>query len=217
MNKGQLVFDLGKVENFDPNDFFISESNQQVSSLLNETNNWFNGSAVVYGKSKSGKTHLLKIWTANNNATFLNCNEVSNWKNLSSSCSYAIDDLHHLKVERENDFFHFYNNLVLKKFKVLCSVDTDANFKISLNDLRSRFNSFTSSYIDDPDDRLIKILIVKFFSDLQLKVETNVIEYLTKRVERDYSKLYQFMEKINFSSMQTKSKITIPFLRDFLN
>ena len=136
MNKGQLVFDLGKVENFDPNDFFISESNQQVSSLLNETNNWFNGSAVVYGKSKSGKTHLLKIWTANNNATFLNCNEVSNWKNLSSSCSYAIDDLHHLKVERENDFFHFYNNLVLKKFKILCSVDTDANFKISLNDLR---------------------------------------------------------------------------------
>ena len=151
MNKGQLVFDLGKVENFDPNDFFISESNQQVSSLLNETNNWFNGSAVVYGKSKSGKTHLLKIWTANNNATFLNCNEVSNWKNLSSSCSYAIDDLHHLKVERENDFFHFYNNLVLKKFKILCSVDTDANFKISLNDLRSRFNSFTSSFIDDPD------------------------------------------------------------------
>ena len=47
MNKGQLVFDLGKVENFHPNDFFISESNQQVSSLLNETNNWFNGSAVV--------------------------------------------------------------------------------------------------------------------------------------------------------------------------
>ena len=53
MNEGQLVFDLGKVENFDPNDFFISKSNQQVSSLLNETNNWFNGSAVVYGKSKS--------------------------------------------------------------------------------------------------------------------------------------------------------------------
>ena len=91
MNKGQLVFDLGKVENFDPNDFFISESNQQVSSLLNETNNWFNGSAVVYGKSKSGKTHLLKIWTANNNATFLNCNEVSNWNSKSFTSFY-----HHL-------------------------------------------------------------------------------------------------------------------------
>tara|TARA_B100000989_G_scaffold232933_1_gene179695 strand:+ start:181 stop:834 length:654 start_codon:yes stop_codon:yes gene_type:complete len=217
MNKGQLVFDLGKVENFNPNDFFISESNHQVSSLLNETNKWFNGSAVVYGKSKSGKTHLLKIWAANNNATFLDCTEVSNWKNLSSSSNYAIDDFHHLKVEKENDFFHFYNNLVLRKFKILCSVDTDTDFKISLNDLSTRFNSFTSSFIDDPDDRLIKILIVKFFSDIQLKVETNVINYLSKRVERDYSKLYQFMEKINYSSMQSKSKITIPFLRDFLN
>ena len=55
MDKGQLVFDLGKVENFDSNDFFISESNQQVLSLLNETNNWFNGSAVVYGKSNLGR------------------------------------------------------------------------------------------------------------------------------------------------------------------
>ncbi len=217
MNKGQLVFDLGKFENFDPKDFFISESNQQVSSLLNESNNWFNGSAVIYGKSKSGKTHLLKIWAANNNAIFLNCDEVSKWKNLSEKYSYAIDDFHHLKFEKENDFFHFYNNLVLNKFKILCSVDIDTDFKISLNDLSSRFNSFTSSFIDDPDDRLIKVLIVKFFSDFQLKVETNVIEYITKRVERDYSKLYQFLEKINYSSLQTKSKITIPFLRDFLN
>ena len=216
MNKGQLVFDLGKVENFDPNDFFISESNHQVSSLLNETNNWFNGSAVIYGKPKSGKTHLLKIWAANNNATFVDCKEVSNWEHLSGSCSYAIDNLHHLKDDSEKDFFHFYNNLMLKKFKILCSVDTSINFEISLHDLRSRFNSFTSSLIDDPDDKLINILIVKFFSDLQIKVETSVIEYLTKRVERDYFKLYQFIEKINYFSMQTKSKITIPFLRDFL-
>ena len=142
MNEGQLVFDLGKVENFDPNDFFISESNQQVSSLINETKNWFNGSAVVHGKSKSGKTHLLKIWADNNNATFLNCNKVGNWKNLPSSCSYAIDDMHHLKVERENDFFHFYNNLVLKKFKILCSVDIDAKFKISLNELKEIIQNY---------------------------------------------------------------------------
>ena len=34
MNKGQLVFDLGKVENFDPNDFFISESNQATMGIV---------------------------------------------------------------------------------------------------------------------------------------------------------------------------------------
>ena len=37
MEKGQLVFDLANIENFNPDDFFISESNTQVSSLLKET------------------------------------------------------------------------------------------------------------------------------------------------------------------------------------
>ena len=37
MEKGQLVFNLANIENFNPDDFFISDSNKEVSSLLKET------------------------------------------------------------------------------------------------------------------------------------------------------------------------------------
>ena len=72
MEKGQLVFNLANIENFNPDDFFISDSNKEVSSLLKETENWYNGSASILGMSKSGKTHLLNIWSSYNNAALFN-------------------------------------------------------------------------------------------------------------------------------------------------
>ena len=63
MEKGQLIFNLKNIETYAPEDFYISKSNFNVSTLLKSPQDWFNKSAVIFGKKKSGKTHLLTILT----------------------------------------------------------------------------------------------------------------------------------------------------------
>ena len=57
---------------------------------------------------------------------------------------------------------------------------------------------------------------MKYFSNAQVHVDKNVIEYLLKRVDRDYQKLYNILEKINILSLQRKSKITTHLIRDIM-
>ena len=98
----------------------------------------------------------------------------------------------------------------------MVSVDINSNFEIKLKDLNSRFKSFTSSKIENPEDDLLKAIIMKYFSNAQVQVDKNVIEYLLKRVDRDYQKLYNILEKINILSLQRKSKITTHLIRDIM-
>ncbi len=214
MEKGQLIFNLESIETYDPEDFYISKSNFNVSSLLKSSKDWYNNSAVIYGQNKSGKTHLLNIWSVYNNAHLINCIDVQNWKDLSFNNNFAIDDFH--KLKDEEGFFHFYNSLISKNKSILVTVDVNSNFKIKLKDLNSRFKSFTASKIEDPEDDLIKAIIMKYFSNMQVQVEKNVIEYLLNRVDRDYQKLHKILERINILSIQKKAKITTHLIRDLV-
>ena len=215
MEKGQLVFDLANLENFNPDDFFISESNTQVSSLLKETEKWYNGSASILGMPKSGKTHLLNIWSSYNNAVLFNCDEINDWNSITSNKNIAIDNFHLLKSDDEPEFLQFYNKLVMSK-SILVAIDPSKNKKIALKDLESRVNSFTSARINDLDDKLLRVLIIKYFSNAQIIIDKNVIEFIVSRTERDYLYLFSLLETLNHESLKSKNKITVPFVRNFL-
>ena len=214
MDRGQLILDLGKIDTYDANDFYISKSNKNVSLLIKSPNKWFNNSGVIFGKRKSGKTHLLNIWLHYNNGKLIDCSKIKNWKEIATDQNVAIDDFHNLK--NEEDFFHFYNNLVLNKNFLLVSVCENSNFYIELKDLRSRFMAFTSAKIEDPEDDLLEAIIMKFFSNAQVRVEKNVVKFIITRVERDYQKLNELLETVNEASLQKKSKISIYLLKDLM-
>ena len=214
MDRSQLILDLGKIDTYDANDFYISKSNKNVSLLIKSTDEWYNNSGVIFGKRKSGKTHLLNIWLHYNNAKLIDCSEIKNWKEIATDQNVALDNFHNLK--NEEDFFHFYNNLIKNKKYLLVSVCENSNFYIKLNDLRSRFMSFTSAKIEDPEDDLLEAIIMKFFSNAQVRVEKNVVKFIISRVERDYQKLNELLETVNEASLQKKSKISIYLLKDLM-
>ena len=50
----QIVFDLEKKDNFSDDDFIISETNNEVTSTLENMDQLLNKCAIVYGPKKSG-------------------------------------------------------------------------------------------------------------------------------------------------------------------
>jgi len=217
-NMNQFIFDLKTKINFSESDFFVNSTNKKAVDLVSLWPDWHNKAAIIYGESKSGKSHLGNIWMQRADATLIDLknNDINNNKNnnKNSKINYLIDNFSLIKQDQENiilDIFNqclFNNNYIL----FLCSEIKDINFK--LKDLESRFNSILSTVIEKPDDQIIEVLIIKYFSDHQVLITNDVIKYLSGRIERSYNDLFNMLNKINNLSLKNKQKITIPFLRE---
>ena len=88
---------------------------------------------------------------------------------------------------------------------------SDINFK--LPDLKSRAKKFNLTNIDNPDDDLIFALILKNLSDRQISINKKLIDYITKRIDRSYSNISNFIYKIDQLSLKKKDLLTLKLLK----
>ena len=86
-----------------------------------------------------------------------------------------------------------------------------------LPDLKSRINSVNAIKIESLDDELFEMLLVKLFSDRQLRVDPDVIGYIMGRVKRSFLAIENLVAKIDRISIQEKRNITIPFVSKLLS
>ena len=87
---------------------------------------------------------------------------------------------------------------------------------LNLEDLKSRLNSILEAKIKEPDDELMRLILVKIFNDKQLKINPTVIDFLVARLERSYESINFFIEKIDKFSLEKGKKITISLINDLL-
>jgi len=85
-----------------------------------------------------------------------------------------------------------------------------------LPDMISRSKNCLSAKIESPDDDLIFAIILKNFSDRQIKVEKKIIEFIINRVDRTYSKIYEFIYKIDELSLKKKKPINLKTIKEIL-
>ena len=214
---GQLIFNLINIRNFNPEDFYVNDNNLEASELIKLWPNWFNGAVVIYGPTKSGKSHLANIWKENSNANIYNLENDLLLSNIDTKKDFVLDNFHNLSANDEEIFFHIYNQTFNNKKNILITLDKSKFNKINLKDLESRFNSFSSATINPPDDNLVNALIVKFFKDQQINIDPSVITFIINRIERDYGAIFNFLKKIDNLSLENKTKISIPFLNKFFD
>ena len=91
---------------------------------------------------------------------------------------------------------------------------SEIDFK--LEDLRSRAKNCLVAKINKPDDELIFALILKNFSDRQILIDKKLIDYITKRINRSYGKIYEFIYKINEVSLIKKKSIDFKIIKEVL-
>ena len=66
-----------------------------------------------------------------------------------------------------------------------------------LKDLCSRTKNCILAQIENPDDDLMFALILKNLSDRQIIMNKKLIDFIIKRVERSYGKIFEFIYKID--------------------
>ena len=85
-----------------------------------------------------------------------------------------------------------------------------------LEDLKSRLNSILEAKINQPDDELVRLILIKIFIDKQLKVNPDVVNYLLRRIDRSYDKIFDFIYKIDQMSLKKRKSIDLKIIKEVL-
>ncbi len=210
-----IKFDYGK--NFRHEDFYVSKSNEHIFDLLNSWPQWEKNFLNISGEKFSGKTHLvnifikkfkgIKIEAENLNDNFLK--EIKIYQNII---------LENLTKNINEKLFYSLINIIEQDNKHLIVTSDHSIVKIdfSLEDLKSRTTNFLLQSIEKPDDELIYALILKNLSDRQISLDKKLINYTIKRIERSYSKIFEFIYKIDEISLKKKKSIDLKLVKDVL-
>jgi chromosomal replication initiation ATPase DnaA len=90
------------------------------------------------------------------------------------------------------------------KFLIVTSIEPIVKINFNLADLNSRSKDFLLQRIEKPDDDLILALLVKNLSDRQIFLEKKMLDYIIKRIDRSYGKIFNFIYKIDEISLKKK-------------
>ena len=194
----QLIIKFDHEQNFKDQDFYVSKSNENSFKLLSSWPKWEKNFLNLIGENFSGKTHLVNIFFKKFKGIKINASEISNLvlKNIKVYENVIIENLD--DTVNENLFFTLLNIIDQdNKFLIVTSVKSIVEISFKLNDLNSRSKNFLLSYIERPDDELMFALILKNLSDRQISIDKKLIDYIIKRIDRSYSKIFDFIYKID--------------------
>ena len=95
------------------------------------------------------------------------------------------------------------------KYLIINSINPINEMDFKLNDLKSRAKNCLFAVIEKPDDELMFALILKNFSDRQITIDKKLIDFIIKRIDRSYSKIFEFIYKIDELSLKKKKAIDL--------
>ena len=213
----QLLLNFEYKQNFKDEDFYVSDSNYFAFNLMNSWPKWEKNFLNICGDNFSGKTHLANIFLKKFKGKKIDAHSLQN-ENLQDIKVYENVVLENFDKNIDEVLIYSLFNLIDQDNKYLIINSTipinEINFK--LNDLKSRAKSCLFAKIEKPDDELMFALILKNFSDRQITIDKKLIDFIIKRIDRSYSKIFEFIYKIDELSLKKKKPIDLKSIKEVL-
>ncbi|MDC1080286.1 DNA replication protein, partial [Candidatus Pelagibacter sp.] len=70
--------------------------------------------------------------------------------------------------------------------------------------------------IEKPGDDLMFALILKNLSDRQISIDKKLVDFIIKRIDRSYGKIFDFIYKIDKISLKRKKPIDFKIIKEAL-
>lgn len=209
----QLSLDLPVRPALRREDFLVAAANAAAVGWIDRWPAWPGPFLAIHGPAGCGKTHLLHVWAARSSApivdgSLLRAGDVAE---LARARDIAVDNADRLPDERA--LFHLYNMVAERRGTLLLAGrHPPTQWSVTLPDLRSRLGAVQSVDVSAPDDALFAAVLVKLFSERQLPVGAEVIDYLVLRLERSFSAARDGVAAIDRQSLSERRAVTVPFL-----
>lgn len=193
----------------------VSDANRQAVSLIEQWPDWPSPYAILAGPTGSGKTHLATIWGAAARASVHPANDIPS-RLPDGNGAIIVEDLKPSSFD-EVALFHLMNHVRQSGGTMLMTSQSWPNgWGVQTPDLLSRLRSATTVEIGEPDDELLKAVMLKLFADRQIAVESGVIDYLAARIERSVRTAIALVDALDMAALSKKSAITKPLAAQVL-
>ena len=215
--RNQEIITFNYEQNFKDDDFYVSKSNKHIFDLLNNWPRWEKNFLNISGKKFSGKSHLVNIFLNKFKGIKFKAKLFNNddLKQIKLHQNIVVEDL---DKEIDEKLFYTLFNIIDQdnKYLIVTTIDPIVNFKFELDDLNSRSKNFLLQNIEKPDDELIFALLLKNLSDRQITLEKKLIDYIIKKIDRSYDKIFDFIYKIDEISLKKKKPIDLKIIKEVL-
>ena len=213
----QLLLDFDYEQNFTDDDFYVGKSNFYPFELINSWPNWEKNFLNISGEKFSGKTHLTNIFLKKFNGIKFE-SSLLNDENLKTIKPYQNIVLENLNLDVSEELIYTLFNMIDQdnKFLIITSSTPIVEIDFMLEDLKSRTKNCLLAKIEKPDDELMFALILKNLSDRQITLDKKLIDFIIKRVERSYGKIFEFIYKIDKISLKKKKSIDFKIINEAL-
>ncbi|MDA9665456.1 DnaA/Hda family protein [Candidatus Pelagibacter sp.] len=213
----QLILNFDYDQNFKDQDFYVSKSNEFAFKLLNSWPKWEKNFVNLIGEKFSGKTHLINIFLKKFKGIKIEANEINNefLKKIKIFENVIVENFND-KID-ENLLFTLLNIIDQdNKYIILTSKNPIVDYSFKLNDLNSRSKNFLLCNIEKPGDDLMFALILKNLSDRQISIDKKLVDFIIKRIDRSYGKIFDFIYKIDKISLKRKKPIDFKIIKEAL-
>ena len=216
-NYNQQIIKFNYDQNFKDDDFYVSKSNIHIFDLLNKWPRWEKNFLNISGEKFSGKTHLINIFLKKFKGIKFDSASLND-NNLKETKIYQNIILENFNENIDEKLIYSFFNIIEQdnKYLIVTSIKPIVELNFNLEDLKSRTKNFLLYNIEKPDDDLMFALILKNLSDRQISLDKKLIHYIVKRINRSYSKIFDFIYKIDEISLKKKRSIDFKIIKEAL-
>ena len=216
-NLNQLLLGFEYEQNFRDDDFYVGKSNFYSFEIIHKWPKWEKNFLNISGEKFSGKTHLANIFLKKFNGIKIESSLLNN-ENLKEIKPYQNVVLENLDLDINEKLIYTLFNIIDQdnKFLIITSLKPIAEIDFKLKDLKSRTKNCLLAKIKNPDDELMFALILKNLADRQITLDKKLINFIIKRVERSYDKIFEFIYKIDEISLKKKKPIDFKIINEVL-
>ncbi|MGI9350361.1 MAG: hypothetical protein ACR2O3_02260 [Rhizobiaceae bacterium] len=209
----QLPFDLSLDPSVRREDLVESSANAMAVAMIDAWPEWPSHLTVLAGPVGSGKTHIANAWVSGAGGVVCNMRSISDFEQELQDC---LDHKGNLVLEDagagiidEVTLFHLVNSVrQANSYCLITSRNWPLEWGIKLPDLLSRLRAAQVIELLEPDDQLLKQVMIKLFADRQLMVDEKVIDYCVLRMERSLESVAKLVAEIDAEALARKSPIT---------
>lgn len=219
----QLTFDLAGPPASTRADFLVTAANRDALAMLDRPALWPQGRLLLLGGPGSGKTHIARFWAGENGAPVqpargLRIDGVD--RLVQPEGALVIEDVHRIGQTEgaEQAMFHVWNLAAGRNCLLLLTARMPPrDWDLALPDLRSRMEALTSVELGPPDDTLLPAVLVKLFADRRIPVAPDVIDFLTRRMERDLGLARRLVLAIDRAALADHRPVTRRLAAEWLD
>lgn len=219
----QLLLPLGHRPAAGREDFLIAPGNAEAVAMLDHWPDWPGPTVVLTGAAGAGKSHLASVFAARVGEAGLRAVLVAGMPDLRVDPPALLADADAVILDGadagvdETGLFHLFNAVREGQKSLLITCRRPPAEWARLPDLRSRLSSVPAVSLGPPDDAVMAAVLVKLFSDRQLRVGAEVIDYLVSHMERSFAAAQGLVAAVDTLSMAERRPVTIPLVRRVLN